>query len=50
MYRDTGVVQKYRYTGEVQLCNGFRRSTGDQVSRTRRGVLQVYSCSAVLVV
>jgi hypothetical protein len=40
VYRDTGVLREYRCTGEVQLRNGSRRSTG---------VVQAYSCSTVLV-
>jgi hypothetical protein len=47
VYRDTGVVQD---TGEVQLCNGCRRSTGDQGSRSSTGVVQACSFSTVIVV
>jgi hypothetical protein len=49
VYRDTGVVQVYRCIGEVHLCNGCRKSTGDQVSSST-GVVQAYSFSTVLVV
>jgi len=39
VYRDTCVLRGYRCTGEVQLCNGYRRSTGDQGSRSSTGVV-----------
>jgi hypothetical protein len=49
VYRNTGVVQVYRCI-EVHLCNGCRKSTGDQVSSSSTGVVQAYSFSTVLVV
>jgi len=50
VYRDIGAVQVYRCIGELHLCNGCRKSTGDQVSSSSTGVVQVYSFSTVLVV
>jgi len=49
VYRDTAVVQEYRCAGVVELCNGCRRGTGDQGSRSSKAAVQAYSCSTVLV-
>jgi hypothetical protein len=45
---DTGTVQGYACAGVVHVFNGYWRSAGVQSYRSRRKIVQVYKCSAVV--